>query len=312
MCGGTTLYHPVPPCTTGLSPRVRGNPLTSRAAGAALRSIPACAGEPVRQADGPPADAVYPRVCGGTLIGTAMVGIGLGLSPRVRGNLVAGDCCNAVERSIPACAGEPDPAVTLVDPFWVYPRVCGGTVSRSWEYTGEGGLSPRVRGNLGDAHRIGPDVRSIPACAGEPRRGMMLRGMMRVYPRVCGGTPSSPGRCQSSMGLSPRVRGNRSPPGPSPVLRGSIPACAGEPVFSRVSFVIHKVYPRVCGGTTAPASQNRQRAGLSPRVRGNPRVPLNGTLELRSIPACAGEPSSNATLRYSTRVYPRVCGGTVD
>ena len=50
---------------------------------------------------------VYPRVCGGTeTLGGGDVGI-VGLSPRVRGNL-------------------------LVSPnrrrkYWVYPRVCGGT-----------------------------------------------------------------------------------------------------------------------------------------------------------------------------------------
>ena len=51
---------------------------------------------------------------------------------------------------------------------------------------------------------------------------------------------------------------------------GSIPACAGEPFYHKIS---------------GSWSQ-----GLSPRVRGNP-LPVRTLCPLtRSIPACAGEP----------------------
>ena len=50
--------------------------------------------------------------------------------------------------------------------------------------------------------------------------------------------------------------------------------------------------------------------GLSPRVRGNHRPPAGGGLHARSIPACAGEPTSPAGRPGSRGVYPRVCGGT--
>ena len=53
----------------------------------------------------------------------------------------------------------------------VYPRVCGGTVSGT-DYTPiTGGLSPRVRGNLGTPTHKEPLAGSIPACAGEPWDG---------------------------------------------------------------------------------------------------------------------------------------------
>ena len=32
-------------------------------------------------------------------------------------------------------------------------------------------------------------LRSIPACAGEPRAAGSANAAQRVYPRVCGGTP---------------------------------------------------------------------------------------------------------------------------
>ena len=72
--------------------------------------------------------------------------------------------------SIPACAGEPPDA--LLDGWRcpVYPRVCGGTDVRRRRRPTATGLSPRVRGNLHRKRPRLPDHRSIPACAGEPRR----------------------------------------------------------------------------------------------------------------------------------------------
>ena len=50
-----------------------------------------------------------------------------GLSPRVRGNPVFGGCLLCLQRSIPACAGEPPDGVIQSISYMVYPRVCGGT-----------------------------------------------------------------------------------------------------------------------------------------------------------------------------------------
>ena len=75
-------------------------------------------------------------------------------------------------------------------------------------------------------------------------------GVLRVYPRVCGGT-----------------------------LEDGIPG--GTPVRS---------YPRVCGGTSSTTATTRDCPGLSPRVRGNPRLLRRAGDAWRSIPACAGEP----------------------
>ncbi len=51
-------------------------------------------------------------------------------------------------------------------------------------------------------------------------------------------------------------------------------------------------------------------AGLSPRVRGNPKPESPLKKSMRSIPASAGEPSLRLSLRLYRRVYPRECGGT--
>ena len=53
---------------------------------------------------------------------------------------------------------------------------------------GKQGLSPRVRGNPGVNQVQVGDLRSIPACAGEPQAVMLALAVVMVYPRVCGGT----------------------------------------------------------------------------------------------------------------------------
>ena len=71
---------------------------------------------------------VYPRVCGGTLYTSQAAAVIAGLSPRVRGNPVGHLPGVALERSIPACAGEPAYCPKRRRYSGVYPRVCGGTV----------------------------------------------------------------------------------------------------------------------------------------------------------------------------------------
>ena len=111
-------------------------------------------------------------------------------------------------------------------------------------------------------------------------------------------------------GLSPRVRGNPGMSGATAAMSGSIPACAGEPSLPMPALAITTVYPRVCGGTRQLRVFGSVGRGLSPRVRGNQNFWLAVVDRERSIPACAGEPESGASLTAWQWVYPRVCGGT--
>ena len=133
---------------------------------------------------------------------------------------------------------------------------------------------------------------------------------MAVYPRVCGGTHAGTPARAGSEGLSPRVRGNHAVPLDGNPLNGSIPACAGEPAKNSPTGRPGRVYPRVCGGTRHldPVAQHHR--GLSPRVRGNPWLPIRRRRRRRSIPACAGEPLERRCDDTQYTVYPRVCGGT--
>ena len=289
MCGGTPYRLLWQEDEDGLSPRVRGNQVSLSVMICCWRSIPACAGEPVESKDNPLSSGVYPRVCGGTRADDARRAAAGGLSPRVRGNRVQQVANVAIQRSIPACAGEPAHAETqsresAVIPAcageptprdWafllagVYPRVCGGTAALIPAMLSLVGLSPRVRGNqpvaLAGVNRNG----SIPACAGEPTERLVTGDTNTVYPRVCGGTPHLHAVVRGYQGLSPRVRGNQ-PVALAGVNRnGSIPACAGEPTERLVTGDTNTVYPRVCGGTPHLHAVVRGYQGLSPRVRGN-------------------------------------------
>ena len=93
---------------TGLSPRVRGNRGGRRSVLISRRSIPACTGEPLQSARPSRTPMVYPRVCGGTTPGPSDDQDDEGLSPRVRGNQFAAKEQAQADRSIPACAGEPN------------------------------------------------------------------------------------------------------------------------------------------------------------------------------------------------------------
>ena len=173
----------------------------------------------------------------------------------------------------------------------------------------ERGLSPRVRGNRGWGRLAWQSFGSIPACAGEPPTLPRGPAWRKVYPRVCGGTLCRALVPFSGGGLSPRVRGNLCRAARPGGRRRSIPACAGEPVRMYPLPGAGAVYPRVCGGTP-PAGKSVQRCeGLSPRVRGNRAVGAVGVVGAGSIPACAGEPSSDELPCSSDRgLSPRVRG----
>ena len=291
VCGGTSQYEKAHRCGDGLSPRVRGNPAGRAGVQGPSGSIPACAGEPRAPDPAPSASGVYPRVCGGTPSRETALVERWGLSPRVRGNRAGAVAVHVVAGSIPACAGEPQTRHPGRSGGAVYPRVCGGTRSRPSRVVRVRGLSPRVRGNRVPRPGGERGCGSIPACAGEPPSAAVWCAPRRVYPRVCGGTRSRRWTARASSGLSPRVRGNHVLLADEVPARGSIPACAGEPVGLHEIVSLSGVYPRVCGGTDTVADRAALGHGLSPRVRGNRlrrfgRQPHGG-----SIPACAGEPA---------------------
>ena len=249
-CGGTHKLQSRAHRSKGLSPRVRGNHLSALPIPDTGRSIPARAGEPLISRHGDVLRRVYPRACGGTAGGNAGAVHLLGLSPRVRGNHLAGIRSVFGRRSIPARAGEPDPVVAIQAQIPVYPRACGGTRRCRRAGLEPDGLSPRVRGNRRQPESVAVLAGSIPARAGEPRTPGAAALNDWVYPRACGGTAMGNVGYLREAGLSPRVRGNPSGRSCPRSGTGSIPARAGEPVAGSSLQAPDAVYPRACGGTT--------------------------------------------------------------
>ncbi len=175
-CGGASGDMRTILAARGLSPRVRGSRAISENLGHADGSIPAGAGEPAERFARRQSGRVYPRGCGGASNESAWLPRWSGLSPRVRGsqNRVVGR--RGVTGSIPAGAGEPRSMMCATN--------------------NASGLSPRVRGSQGDNHGSCADMGSIPAGAGEPTKRGRTGSASRVYPRGCGGAPSSTPRHQ--------------------------------------------------------------------------------------------------------------------
>ena len=249
-------------------------------------------------------------MCGETVDPMLSVQPDEGLSPRVRGNRSLYHHLAPCSRSIPACAGKPFEADLRPPRAQVYPRVCGETDYRWSAFIDVYGLSPRVRGNLLAPVDPVSQLGAIPACAGKPNRAVSLGDNNRVYPRVCGETEDCPNPGKHPRGLSPRVRGNLDRLALAVLETGSIPACAGKPNGRLVHLWLLRVYPRVCGETASSLSGAGTGCGLSPRVRGNQLHYLKGLGWCRSIPACAGKPTTGCAHEQADGVYPRVCGET--
>ena len=289
-CGGTRASKAGKQKRNGLSPRLRGNPVRPRPVFVSLRSIPAPAGEPAAARHLSHRPPVYPRACGGTLLLALPVVLLSGLSPRLRGNRGVRFGRYARTRSIPAPAGEPYRCAAPGTPDGVYPRACGGTRSWGGRQPPRWGLSPRLRGNRGLRPGRYSEPGSIPAPAGEPVGDFQGCDVLEVYPRACGGTTSFQGLGRIIYGLSPRLRGNRDGLTLNGPLIGSIPAPAGEPAKAFRRSEPTSVYPRACGGTFSFHCLNIVSEGLSPRLRGNLQLQIQFRVNLRSIPAPAGEP----------------------
>ena len=247
MCGEAPSGPSMTIPRLGPSPRVRGSLRPARPDLHVPRSIPACAGKPVRAHGLSARTWVHPRVCGEAYGDHEMAYEDEGPSPRVRGSPVNLNLDAPARGSIPACAGKPGLRTWMQSWPWVHPRVCGEADVQDLPRDESAGPSPRVRGSrcfsLTRSHSRG----SIPACAGKPRSGRPSRRPIRVHPRVCGEARARPTARAGPEGPSPRVRG--SPREERVVLRRmrSIPACAGKPQRSQSRNASARVHPRVCG-----------------------------------------------------------------
>ena len=175
-------------CSSGLSPRLRGNQHHAYEARALPGSIPALTGKPPCWSATFTGSKVYPRAYGETNGSMNSYGRVCGLSPRLRGNQVALLRGHLLIGSIPALTGKPATSTPMVDPEKVYPRAYGETERVYASFGLVKGLSPRLRGNQQTPIIELQRQRSIPALTGKPRRDTAVSWARRVYPRAYGET----------------------------------------------------------------------------------------------------------------------------
>ena len=166
-CGGsrTTIHHVRR--FRGPSPPVRGKLFLSGYLLSSRRSIPARAGEAVGHAVTHSREWVHPRPCGGSSKPTMRALVPLGPSPPVRGKRRSGRHQHAVNRSIPARAGEALRKSCMSSRSAVHPRPCGGSGTGHDGFNVCYGPSPPVRGKRFAQRLRVRYLRSIPARAGE-------------------------------------------------------------------------------------------------------------------------------------------------
>ena len=274
----------------------------------AVRFIPACAGNTTNGTGGTSATTVHPRVCGEHGGGRRGPQRGPGSSPRVRGTRRRRPVPAVETRFIPACAGNTADERVRNPPQPVHPRVCGEHPARTTGHRHCSGSSPRVRGTPEWRQLPHPCPRFIPACAGNTLLPVLCADPRAVHPRVCGEHREAVHPQPPLFGSSPRVRGTPMSSASSPRCMRFIPACAGNTSSMRCFSRARAVHPRVCGEHSAACCSRAASLGSSPRVRGTPWLPEFDAVDVRFIPACAGNTPVPPPAWPLPAVHPRVCG----
>ena len=146
----------------------------------------------------------------------------------MRGKLGQRTGDNALERIIPAHAGQtPTEAITAISDA-DHPRACGANgfcVEIDGMITGS---SPRMRGKQADTVRGIPRMRIIPAHAGQTRVVRPTATGIADHPRACGANQEASLSRNVANGSSPRMRGKHGYIEVPELQRRIIPAHAGQ------------------------------------------------------------------------------------
>ena len=150
--------------------------------------------------------------------------------------------------------------------------------------------------------------RFIPACAGNIPANFSGPIAWPVHPRVCGEHSLKEITPFHFTGSSPRVRGTLANAALVKPFKRFIPACAGNMPAAGSTSDVKPVHPRVCGEHAGCRQHIGRQAGSSPRVRGTFAGSGHLNVNLRFIPACAGNITRKPCSSLHWSVHPRVCG----
>ena len=231
-----------------------------------------------------------------------------GSSPRRRGTRHRLDAGGLRVRFIPAQAGNTDCYVDSHHEVPVHPRAGGEHPSARATATMASGSSPRRRGTLDRGPAHAGLVRFIPAQAGNTRPRSRRRCTRPVHPRAGGEHSAHSAQSSARYGSSPRRRGTHLSRGAARQRLGFIPAQAGNTAPIRRRVRRGTVHPRAGGEHRDVAHPHNRVYGSSPRRRGTPQRMEAVGLQLRFIPAQAGNTSDSTPASTTTAVHPRAGG----
>ena len=215
-------------------------------------------------------------------------------------------------RIIPARAGQTHERKEMQKRASDHPRACGANQGAPADPWSQDGSSPRVRGKLLQFAGGHVAKRIIPARAGQT--GVMTISSMTSpdHPRACGANSDGHRGEWGPDGSSPRVRGKRSRSCPPRTRRRIIPARAGQTPREWHQLIAGADHPRACGANSIGFRCAHSASGSSPRVRGKlMRIALM-IMNIRIIPARAGQTDNITRLRGLRLDHPRACGANMD
>ena len=190
----------------------------------------------------------------------------------------------------------------------VHPRVGGDRDNRVETDVTDAGSSPRGRGTPFARRSRHPNLRFIPAWAGNASTETPTWPPWAVHPRVGGERARTMSCTAPRNGSSPRGRGPRQGQPVERRQRRFIPAWAGTAGRSRGPRAPAAVHPRVGGERENRVETSVRNAGSSPRGRGTPLHGLHRQVLERFIPAWAGTAYKGEWRRSPLAVHPRVGG----
>ena len=212
--------------------------------------------------------SVHPRMRGERIRNVWSLTIRSGSSPHARGTQLLAVDVPSSPRFIPACAG--NAALSALRRSWaaVHPRMRG---ERPHLHSGPGwayGSAPHARGTHSSAAERLPQLRFIPACAGNAPRKKWLNEQDTVHPRMRGERDIFKKPVGEFDGSSPHARGTRRLSVRRQMQPRFIPACAGNASNGDSCFLPPTVHPRMRGERHCGGQCHAGHNGSSPHARG--------------------------------------------
>jgi len=170
------------------------------------------------------------------------------------------------------------------------------------------GSSPHARGTRFTESALVPDLRLIPACAGNTRSYFRLIASAAAHPRMRGEHQSPMNTQPTSAGSSPHARGTPSRLGEAATLGRLIPACAGNTDRGWASLRTPMAHPRMRGEHSCVCMAVPIAGGSSPHARGTQITMQTARRTPGLIPACAGNTIPAILNSLSKWAHPRMRG----